>query len=540
MAADAARTDAGGRRPSGGSALRPFRYPAFAVIWTASVLANIGTWMYSAGSGWLMTGLNPDPLIVSLVQVAAGLPIFLVAIPAGAVADIVERRHLLIYGEIANTLIATIFAALVALHLVTPTILLVFTFLIGAFGALTAPAWQAVTPQLVPKQDLQAAIAANSIGFNLARAIGPALGGALTAVLGITAPFWVNAASNLGINAGLVWWRPPRRAVSRLPAERFAPAIRTGLRYARHNSHLRATLLRAVAFFVFASAYWALLPLLTRSQIAAGPEVYGLLLGAIGAGAIAGSFALPYAKAQLGADRLVAAGTIGTALALVLFALARDTATALVASILAGAAWIAVLSTLNVSAQVALPEWVRARGLALFMTVYFGAHTAGSALWGQVAAWWGLPLANLIAAAGIVIAIPLTWRWHLQTGVDIDLAPSMHWAAPIVSGAIEEDRGPVLVMVEYRIDPARRDAFLAAIERLGQERRRDGAYRWGVFEDAADPACMVETFLVESWLEHLRQHERVTNADRVMQAEVQHFNVDGEPKVTHLIAAELA
>jgi hypothetical protein len=199
-----------------------------------------------------------------------------------------------------------------------------------------------------------------------------------------------------------------------------------------------------------------------------------------------------------------------------------------------------VLSTLNVSAQIALPEWVRARGLSLFMTVYFGAHTAGSALWGQVAAWWGLPLANLIAAAGIVIAIPLTWRWHLQTGADIDLAPSMHWAAPIVSGSIEADRGPVLVTVEYRIDPAQRDAFLAAIERLGQERRRDGAYRWGVFEDAADPACMVETFLVESWLEHLRQHERVTNADRVMQAEVQHFNVDGEPKVTHLIAAELA
>jgi predicted MFS family arabinose efflux permease len=538
MASDAARTEADGRRPGGGLALRPFRYPAFAVIWTASVAANIGTWMYSAGSGWLMTGLNPDPLIVSLVQVASSLPIFMVAIPAGALADIVDRRHFLIYGEIANTIIAAIFAALVALDLVTPAILLVFTFLIGAFGALTAPAWQAVTPQLVPKQDLQAAIAANSIGFNIARAIGPALGGALTAAFGITAPFWVNAASNLGINAGLVWWRPPRRATSRLPSERFAPAIRTGLRYARNNSHMRATLLRAVAFFVFASSYWALLPLLARSQIAGGPEVYGLLLGAIGAGAIAGSFALPFAKARLGADRLVAAGTIGTALALVLFALARTTATALVASLLAGAAWIAVLSTLNVSAQVALPEWVRARGLALFMTVYFGAHTAGSALWGQVAAWWGLPLANLIAAAGIIIAIPLTWRWHLRTA-NIDLAPSLHWAAPIVRGTIEEDRGPVLVTVEYRIDPARRRAFLAAIERLGQERRRDGAYRWGVFEDAADPARVVETFLVESWLEHLRQHERVTNADRVMQAEVQRFNLDGDPKVTHFIAAEL-
>src|SRR5262249_43142842 len=183
---------------------------------------------------------------------------------------------------------------------------------------------------------------------------------------GIAAPFWLNAASNLGVNVGLLWWRPPRRAGAHLPAERFVPAIHTGLRYARHSSQLRATFVRAVGFFMFASAYWALLPLVARSQIAAGPGIYGVLLGAIGAGAIGGIFVLPAARARLGADGLVAAGTVGTALALVLFALARNSATALAASVLAGIAWIAVLSTLNVSAQVALPEWVRARGLALF------------------------------------------------------------------------------------------------------------------------------------------------------------------------------
>jgi MFS family permease len=524
--------------PASGSAWSPFRYPAFTVIWIASVVANIGTWMYTAASGWLMTGLNPDPLIVALVQVAAGLPIFLIAIPAGALADIVDRRRFLIVGEAANTAIAALFAGLVALDLVTPGVLLMFTFLIGAFGALTAPAWQAVTPQLVPKRDLLPAIAANSVGFNISRVIGPALGGALTAALGLAAPFWINAASNLGVNAGLLWWRPPRRDGGRLPAERFFPAIRTGLRYARHNPHLRATLVRAIGFFVFASAYWALLPLVTRNQIAAGPQLYGVLLGAIGAGAIGGVFVLPAAKARLGADGLAAAGTAGTALALLLFGLARSSAVALAASLIAGASWIAVLASLNVSAQVALPEWVRARGLALFMTVYFGAHTAGSALWGQVAALAGLPLAHVIAAAGALLAIPLTWRWHLQTGSDIDLTPSMHWPAPIVSREVEQDRGPVLVTVEYRIDPAERTPFLAALDRLGHERRRDGAYRWGVFEDAADPARLVETFLVESWLEHLRQHERVTNADRVMQGEVRQFNLEGEPKVTHLIAAE--
>ena len=537
MSAGADR-DASPHPASASSPWSPFRHPAFVVIWTATVVANLGTWMYTAASGWLMTGLDPDPLIVSLVQVAASLPIFLIAIPAGALADIVDRRLFLIAGEAANTVIAAVFAVLVTYGLVTPGVLLLFTFLVGSFGALTAPAWQAVTPSLVPKQDLQAAIAMNSVGFNISRAVGPALSGALTAAFGIAAPFWINAASNLGVNAGLVWWHPPRRRASRLPAEKFRRAIRSGLRYARHNPHLRATLLRAVGFFVFASAYWALLPLVARSQLAAGPEIYGILLGAIGVGAIGAAFALPWAKRRLGADRLVAAGTLGTALALVLFGLARSSATALLASLLAGASWIAVLSSLNVSAQVALPEWVRARGLALFMTVYFGAHMAGSALWGQVAALAGLPFAHFIAAAGALAIIPLTWRWHLQTGADVDLTPSMHWPAPIVSRELDEDRGPVLVTVEYRIDPAQRRDFLAALDRLGRERRRDGAYRWGVFEDAADPARFVETFLVESWLEHLRQHERVTNADRVMQSEVGRFQVNGEPKVTHLIAAE--
>jgi hypothetical protein len=185
-----------------------------------------------------------------------------------------------------------------------------------------------------------------------------------------------------------------------------------------------------------------------------------------------------------------------------------------------------------------LPEWVRGRGLALFMTVYFGAHTVGSAVWGQVATLLGLPLTHFVAAAGALLTIPLTWRWHLQTGADLDLTPSMHWPAPIVSHDVAEDRGPVLVTVEYRIDPKTRDIFLAALDRLGNERRRDGAYAWGVFEDAAEPGRFVETFLVESWLEHLRQHARVTNADRLLQSEIQRCHLEGTPKVTHMIAVD--
>jgi MFS family permease len=516
----------------------PFRHTNFAVLWTATVIANIGTWMYNAASGWLMTSLNPDPFVVSMVQVATTLPMFLFAVPAGALADIVDRRKFLIGAEVLTTAVSAVFAAIVALQLANPFNLLLFTFLIGAAGAITAPAWQSIVPQLVPKQDLQPAIAVNSVGFNISRAVGPALGGLIVAWIGIAAPFWLNAASNLGIVGALLWWHAPKASTSRLPVERFGSAIRTGFRHARNNPHLRATLIRGAAFFLFASAYWALLPLVARTQVAGGPQLYGFLLGAIGAGAVGAAFILPWLKTKLGPDRTVAMGTLGTAMALLLFAFARDAATALAACLIAGASWIAVLASVNVSAQVALPEWVRGRGLAIFITTFFGTLTAGSAIWGKVAGMAGLPLAHILAAVGALIAIPLTWRWKLQTGARLDLTPSLHWPTPIVAGEIEHDRGPVLVTIEYKIDAKDREPFLAALERVAQERRRDGAYAWGVFEDTAEQGRILETFLVESWLEHLRQHERVTNADRILQETVGRFQTEGTPKITHFIAAE--
>jgi len=515
----------------------PFRHRAFLVVWTATVVANVGTWIYNAAAAWLMTTLKPDPLTVSLVQVANNLPIVLLALPAGALADIIDKRKFLIFAESASTLVAAVFAVMVWLHLVTPASLLLFLFLIGVVSAIGAPAWQSVVTQLVPKADLAPAIAANSAGFNVSRAVGPALGGILVGAYGVVVPFWVNAISNLATVGALVWWRSPARAARRLPAEQFASAIRVGIRHARSNLHLRASLVRAVAFYLFASAYWALLPLVARERIAAGPGFYGVLLGMIGASAIAGAFALPSLKARVGANGVVAGGTIVTAIALVLFGLARAPLVALAASILAGASWIAVVAALNVSAQVALPEWVRARGLAIFVTAFFGALTLGSALWGEVAALAGLPAAHFIAAAGILLAIPATWRWKLHSGAGLDLTPSMHWPAPVVVGQIAHDRGPVLVTVEYRVLPERRKEFLAAIKTLGRERRRDGAYRWGVFADSADHDRYLETFLMESWVEHLRQHERVTNSDRVLQERIRHM-LHGPLTVTHFIAAD--
>jgi MFS family permease len=514
-----------------------FHHTAYTVIWSTTVVSNIGSWMYAASSGWLMTSLNADPLIVSLVQAASTLPIFLLALPAGALADIVDKRRLLIVGEVFTTALATLFALLVWLDRVTPGTLLLFAFLVGAGGALVAPAWQSIVPQLVPREDLAPAVSANSVGVNISRAVGPALGGLITAAFGIAAPFWINAFSNFGVIGALYWWHPPQGRASQLPAERLASAMRTGLRHARQNPHLRDTLLRAVGFVLFASAYWALLPLVARNQIIGGAALYGALLGAIGAGAVGGAFAMPWLKVKLRPDRLVAVGEIGTAIALFLFGVAREPVTALAASIIAGSCWIAVLSNLNISAQVALPEWVRGRGLALFVTVFSGTMTLGSAVWGQVARLGGLSLAHDIAAAGAMLAVPLTQRWKLQTGAGVDLTPAMHWPAPVLTEGVQSDRGPVLVTVEYRIDPKDREAFLTALDGLAHERRRDGAYAWGVFEDTGEPGRMVETFLIESWLEHMRQHERVTKADRIRQEQLLRF-VREMPKVTHLITAE--
>ena len=381
------------------------------------------------------------------------------------------------------------------------------------------------------------AIAANSAGVNVSRAVGPALGGAIAATLGVAAPFWINAISEpVGdLRDGVV----ASASTPAAPASRRAApgAVQAGLRYAFHNSYLRSTLIRTVAFFLFGSAYWALLPLVARSQIAGGPGVYGVLLGAIGAGAVGGALLLPALRARLNPDRMVMAGTLGTALAMILYGLAKETPVAIAASLIAGASWIAVLASLNVSAQVALPEWVRARGLAVFVTAMYGAMTLGSATWGEIAAMVGLPAAHLLAAAGAAITIPLTWRWKLQAGAGVDLTPSLHWAPPVTTRTVKEDEGPVLVTVEYVINPADRDAFVTELTSLSRERRRDGAYRWGVWEDTAQAGRFVETFLTETWMEHLRHHGRVTHADQAVEELVDSFQVDGRPITTHYIAA---
>lgn len=516
----------------------PFGYKAFTVLWVATVLSNIGTWAHDVGAGWLMISLSDSsPVWISLTQAATALPVFLLVLPAGALADILNRKHILLVVQAALIFIAAGLGIAVALGITTPLLLLMFTFLLGIGTAITLPVWQAIVPSLVPRPALQQAVAINSVGINISRAIGPVLAAIIIGVAGSAAPFFINAISYVIVVTALLWWHPPVAAGHRLPAEQFPGAVQAGLRYALHSDLLKAPLIKAAGFFLFASAYWALLPLIARQVLQGGVNLYGTLLGCIGTGAVAGAFLLPTLRKHFNANQLFMVGTIGTIIAMCVFALVKQTYIAAAVCLIAGTSWIIMLTLLNSAVQMSLPEWVRARGLSVFVMVFFGAQTLGSIAWGLIASQTSVPIALLIASAGALIAVSATWQYKLLQVEGIDLSPSMHWPAPLVNAAIENDRGPVLVTVEYKINPEKADVFVPLMNKLHKERRHDGAYAWGIFEDVAQPGRYLEYFIVASWLEHLRQHERITEYGRDIQEEALTFHIgEHPPVVSHFLA----
>ncbi|MBB3899255.1 MFS transporter [Roseococcus suduntuyensis] len=519
-----------------GSALAPLRHRVFAVLWTATVIGNVGTWMRDVASGWLMTSLAPSPLMVALVQAAATLPVFLLALPAGALADLLDRRRLLIWVQVLLGAVSLTLAVVTLLGLMTPWLLIILVLMGGVGAALAAPAWQSSVPEMVPRADLGAAVALNSMGINVSRAIGPALGGLILATLGVAATYLVDALSYVIVIAALLWWRRQAPVVEG-PRETLPGAMRAGLRYAANSAPLRRVLLRSAVFVLFGAAHWALLPLLARHVLGGGPALYGVMLAAIGAGAVGGALALPWLRRRLGgAEGLMLAGALGSAAAQAGLAVIPSEAAAVLLCLLAGAAWIAVLTTVNTTAQSVLPNWVRARGLALYLTVFAGGMTLGSLAWGQVASFTSVPTALLLAAAlGTAAALAMR-RLPLPAGSE-SLDPSHHWAAPEALMPMAPERGPVAVQIVYRVAPERQDAFRAAIAPLGATRRRDGALAWAVFADTEAPERVVEWFVVASWAEHLRQHHRVTVADQALQATVTALHEGTEPpRVTHLVA----
>jgi predicted MFS family arabinose efflux permease len=519
------------------SAWAVFGNAPFRRVWVSTQLGLIGIAMSDAASAWLMTSLNADPRAVSLVQVAAFLPMFIFTLPAGALVDIVEPRRFLVVLETFITLMILAFAALVSLNLVTPAALLGLTFLLSGAWSVAAPAWATLTPNLVQRRDLDSASAANSVGYNLSRAIGPALGGRLIAALGVAAPFWGFALANAASLAVLIGFQQPERRVRDLPAERLFSAMRAGVRHAAFNPHLRATLVRTVAVFPFGAAFVALLPLVARTQMTGGAQVYGLLVAMLSVGATIGSLVRPYLRKPLGKDRMVAAGTLAIVAGMILLAVDHSLWVSFFAVLVCGAGWTTVLASLSVSAQVALPDWVRGRGLAIYLTVVFGSMALGSLAWGFVAARIGLSATFLFASAGAIAGIPMSWSWRLQTAEAMDLTPSMHYPNVMLVHEVEDDSGPVLITLRYELAADDPDPFLDAIEEIGRQRRRDGAYAWGVFADVAQKGVYLETFLIGSWLEARHLRERVTNSDRDREEAILTLLV-APPRLTLMLASD--
>lgn len=525
------------------AAFAPLRHPAFRLLWWANLAANIGLWVQNTGAAWMMTSLDPSPAMVSAVQAASMLPVFLLALPAGAAADIIDRRTYLIGAQAWVLSVAAMLALLTWAGWIGPWGLLFFTFCIGTGNALNFPAWAATTPELVPREDLVQAIALNGIGFNLSRAVGPAIGGFAIAAAGTQAAFALNALCFLSLLLALFFWK--RTApVNPMPPEHFLGAMRAGLRFVTASPAMRATILRAVVFFFFTSAVWGMLPLVVRGRLGLGPEAYGLMLGFMGVGAVATGFALPSLRVRLPArGAMVTAFSLVSAVALAVLGVSNHWLPVVVSMLLFGAGWLAAASTLQAAAQFATPGWVRARAIGIYQLCFFGAMTLGAVLWGWAGSHFGIAPALLLAAGTAAAAAIAVRGWSLDTvpSAEAPTVPMPRPEAPsdALRPLLEAHSGRVIEAVRYTIDPARRDAFLAVMREVRHVRRRSGAHGWQLLEDVAHPERWVELWSVESWTEHLREDERLAPADRSLLARAASFQAkEGAPEAARYLGVQ--
>jgi MFS family permease len=518
------------------SSLAPLRAPVFRALWIATIASNVGTWMQDVGESWLMVSLTKSPILVALVETAGSLPVVLLALPAGAFADLIDRRKLLLVTQIWMLVAAAVMGALTLVGVMTPSLLLLLTFMLGLGSAMNSPAWQAIVPELVPRRELSQAMVLSSVAFNVSRAVGPAVGGLIVAAASPGAVFLLNAASFLGVIVVIYRWDRVGEKRS-TPPEHIWGAMRAGIRYVRHAPDVQAVLLRTAVFIFCASALWAMLPLQSRFDLGLGSLGYGILLGSLGTGALLGAAVLSRARAVMSNDLLVVGGSALFAVSTFVLAHSRVVSVTAGAMLLGGIAWVACMSSFNTAAQAVAPAWARGRVLALFTLVLLGGLAGGSAVWGVVASRLNIKDALDIAAAGLLIGLAARFRYRLVVGEELSLEPWVHWPEPISVVEPEPDRGPVLVVLEYRIDPNRSREFRHAMREMRRIRRRDGAFRWGLYSDPANPGRFMETFLVESWGEHLRQHTRITEGDRKIEERVLSFHLDqGPPSTTHLIS----
>jgi MFS family permease len=510
--------------------------------WIASLVSNLGSWMQDTAGTWLMTALTTSPLLIALMQTAASLPVLFLGLPAGATADMFDRRRLLIFWQSWMLATVALLSLLTILGVISPAVLLVLTFLLNIGSAMNNPAWQAIVPELVPRSELADAIALNSAAFNLARAVGPALGGLAVAAftspqVGAAVVFILNSASFLAVIFVLYKWQRTPLFKSALPTERIFGAMRSGIRYVRHSPPLRAVLLRAFLFTGFASAVWALLAVVAQQDLRTGAMGYGVLNGCLGMGAVIGASMLPRLRRKLPAEWMLAGAGLIFAATMVTLALTRSVPLIVFWLVAAGCAWTTTTSTMNTAVQLYVPDWVQARALGTYQMVFAGGMACGSALWGLVADRLSNRSALLAAAAGMLIGVPVARRFPLLRGTVPDLSPYRFTrTTPQTVLQPEPEEGPVLIVIEYRIRPAERSEFTSAMHANRTLRMRDGAIRWGVFQDTAQPERFVETFVMESWLEFLRARERMTAADRVIRERIRSFHQgDQDPHVSRMI-----
>jgi MFS family permease len=523
----------------------PLGVPLFRDLWLASIVSNLGGWMQDTAGTWLMTVLTTSPLLIALMQTAASLPVVILGLLAGATADIFDRRRLLIFWQAWMLTAVAILSVLTFFDIVSPWILLILTFLLNIGAAMNSPAWQAIVPEVIPRAQLPDAVSLNSAGFNLARALGPALGGLAVALFarattGAASVFLLNSLSFVGVILVLFRWKRNPLFKSALPAERIRGSVRAGIRYLRYAPMLQAAFVRTFIFTLFVSAVWALLAIVARNDLRQGAMGYGILNGSMGFGAVIGATSLPRVRRVLSADAIIATASCIFIATLAVLSLIKIPLVIIPMLIAAGFGWTSAMSTLNLAVQVSVPAWVQARALGAYQMIFAGGMALGGVIWGSIAEHLSTPKSLMCASAGLAITLPLSLRFHVLRGVQPDLSPHRYTLPPPKLNSERDDsEGPVRVSIDYFIDPRDYAAFTKAIHQLRDVRLRNGAIRWGVYQDASDPGHINETFVTESWLEYLRQRERFTASDRQILERVWSFHRSNEPpRISHMFYAK--
>ena len=512
----------------------PMRHHVFRALWLAVLGSQIGTWMQTVGAQWLLVDEPNAATLVSLVQTAMMLPMLLLSVPAGVLADALDRRRMLIVVQWFQAAIGALLTALTFFGQMTPALLLTLTFVLGCGGAITIPTYQALIPDLVPREQLTAASALGAISMNLARAIGPAAAGVLVAQVGPAAVFGFNAATFVAFAVVLLLWRR-RPTVDAGEPEPFVAALRAGGRYVRHSSAMRRFLLRVALFILPGVALWALLPVVASERLEMGPDGYGLLLAALGVGAVGGALLMPRLQSHLSDNRLLAISSTVYAGALAVVALVPNATVVTLALIPAGTAWMAVLANVSAIVQMFLPRWVRARGLGAYQVVFFGGQALGALAWGLIAERIGL--VNTFLAASLLTALGTATlaRWPLMETRHLDREPAVFWPEPDLTVEPDPEAGPVVVTATWTVTKENEARFLSAMHSVRRTRMRTGAVQWGIFRHGEVEGRLVEVYVVPSWGEHLRQHTgRLTGTDRDIELRASAL-AEGPPDVAHLL-----